>query len=226
MTNKCPPGVICVENITLLFVIIIILCIIFFGYFSLSKFVNYKRIDSSEKYNTILNIQDRNIPTNQGLYSRPGYSFSNIKDDVLLNPYQAPLRDNRLFPNNDLNNMPNKMPINVPTQSYDTNYRQIGILTRVGDKESILPLMGRPLMSNRDKWNFYAMSENNLLKLPISTIKSSSTSSSGSNSYTKCMGENGCNDLYNGDIVKVDGYNDVFKVTTYENNAPQYIPYI
>ena len=87
--------------------------------------------------------------------------------------------------------------------------------------------MGRPLITNRDKWNFYAMSENNnLLKLPISIGCGSSTSKCNTNSYTKCMGQNGCNDLYTGDTVKVDGYNDMFKVTTYENNMPQYIPYL
>ena len=151
--------------------------------------------------------------TKNGLYPRPGYSFSNIENDVLLNPYQAPLRDNRIFPNQ--NSFPNKVPINVATQSFDSNYRQVGILTRIGGKETILPLLGRPRIANRDKWNFYTMSENNnLLKLPIT------------HKGRKCMSENGCDDLYSGDTVKVDGYNDVFKVTTYENSAPQYIPYI
>ena len=108
------------------------------------------------------------------------------------------------------------MPINVPTQSFDTTYRQIGILTRIGgDKETILPLLGRPLITNRDKWNFYTMSENNsMLKLPIS------------HNGKKGMSENGVDDVYTGDTVVVDGYNDSFKVTTYENNLPQYIPYI
>ena len=51
-----------------------------------------------------------------------------------------------------------------PTQSIDTNYRQVGILTRIGsDKETVLPLMGRPLMTNRNRWNFYALSENNII---------------------------------------------------------------
>ena len=36
----------------------------------------------------------------------------------------------------------------------------------------------------------------------------------------------GCNDLYTGDVVRVDGYNDDFKVTTYENDMPKYIPFI
>ena len=79
----------------------------------------------------------------------------------------------------------------------------------------ILPLIGRPLITNRNRWNFYSMSDsNNMLKLPIK--------SQGRN----CSSDSGCNDLYTGDIVKVEGYNDDFKVTTYENDVPRYIPLI
>ena len=42
----------------------------------------------------------------------------------------------------------------------------------------------------------------------------------------ECMNSLGCDDLYTGDVVKVAGYNDDFKVTTYDNNLPKYIPYI
>ena len=169
-------------------------------------------VSSNVEYN--FNVSDKN-KSSIGLYPQPGYSFSNIENDVLLNPYQAPLRDNRMFPNSN-NSLPNRIPINVATQSYDTSYRQVGILTRnTGTKETIIPLMGRPLMANRNKWNFYAMSENNnMLKLPVS------------HNGKQCMAQNGCDDVYTGDIINVDGYNDSFKVTTYENNTPQYIPYI
>ena len=75
--------------------------------------------------------------------------------------------------------------------------------------------MGRPLITNRDKWNFYTMSDkNNMVKLPIKF--------NGRN----CTSDLGCNDLYTGDVVKVEGYNDDFKVTTYENDMPKYIPFI
>ena len=226
MPKKCPPGVICIENMTLVAIFIIIAIILYFSYSSL---VNYMINTKSYLNKYTFNVGENSASSKSGLYPRPGYSFSNIENDVLLNPYEAPLRDNRLFPKSTMNNMPNRMPINVPTQSVDTNYRQIGLLTRVGEKETILPLMGRPLMTNRDKWNFYTMSENNnMLKLPISISNgiSKSNCNSGSNSYKKCMAEHGCDDLYSGDSVKVDGYNDLFKVTTYENNVPQYIPYI
>ena len=204
--GKCPPGVICIENVTIIFLIIIILVTGYLVYTFIIK-------GSANEYTFNVSNVSNGQQTKGGLYPRPGYSFSNIENDVLLNPYQAPLRDNRIFPNQ--NSFPNKVPINVATQSFDSNYRQIGILTRIGDKETILPLLGRPRIANRDKWNFYTMSEgNNLLKLPVS------------HKGKKCMSENGCDDLYTGDTVKVDGYNDSFKVTTYENESPQYIPYI
>lgn len=212
MAKQCPPGVICIENMTIIFFIIISLASLYIIYL-ISKQNN---LQNEKKYTiNIENKGDDRENTQTGLFSRPGNSYSNIENDVLLNPYQAPLRDNRIFPNLNMNTMSGKMPINVPTQSFDTTYRQIGLLTRIGGTETMLPLLGRPLITNRDKWNFYTISENNnLLKLPIS------------HKGRKCMSEYGCDDLYNGDTVIVDGYNDSFKVTTYENNLPQYIPYL
>ena len=79
----------------------------------------------------------------------------------------------------------------------------------------ILPLMGRPLFSNRDKWNFYTMSDkNNMIKLPV-TVKGKSATN-----------EYGVDNLYNGDTVYVEGYNDAFKVTVYDNQVQRYIPFL
>lgn len=223
MRNRCPPGVLCIENMTLFFIFIILIILAFIGYQifnkNSTKIVNIKNLTSSS------NLDNTN--RKQGLFPRPSFSFSNVENDVLLNPYEAPLRDNRIFPNSGVE-FQNRVPINVPTQSYDTTYRQVGILTRhSGEKETILPLMGRPLITNRDKWNFYAMSDkNNMIKLQVSVANNCTTKSCGGTNYKNCMNSNGCNDLLNGDLVKVDGYNDLFKVTTYENDTPRYIPYI
>lgn len=223
MASKCPPGVLCIENMTVFFIFIILIFLGFIGYQIIkkdnTKIVNIKNLTSSTNLDK--------INTKQGLFPRPSFSFSNVENDVLLNPYEAPLRDNRIFPNSGIE-FQNRVPINVQTQSYDTSYRQIGILTRHGaDKETILPLMGRPLIANRDKWNFYAMSDkNNMIKLQVSVANNGSNRQCSGINYRNCMGTNGCNDLMNGDLVKVDGYNDLFKVTTYENDTPRYIPYI
>ena len=153
-----------------------------------------------ERTNNLLNTNKSFIPK--------------IENDVLLDPYEGPIRDDRLFPHGNIYS--SRLPINIATQSFDTSYRQIGILTRLDNtKPTILPLMGRPLITNRDKWNFYTMSDkNNMIKLPIKYKE------------RKCMTDVGCDNLYTGDIVYVDGYDTNFKVTTYENDTLKYIPYI
>jgi hypothetical protein len=144
--------------------------------------------------------------------SRANYGVTNARDDVLLNPYAPPMRDDRA--SLDIRG-PAVMPINVSTQGTGTAaYRQVGILTRISGPETILPLMGRPLFRNRDKWQFYTISEkSNFIKLPIS-VKGRS-----------CTNEYGCDNVYNGDTVYVEGYNDAFKVTAYDNAVMQYLPF-
>ena len=98
---------------------------------------------------------------------------------------------------------------NVMTSS---EYSQIGILTKSG---MILPLMGRRHMNGRDKWQYYTISNtggNLNTKLPVS-VKGKS-----------CTSEYGCDEMMNGDSIYVEGYNDTFKATIYENNAFSYIP--
>jgi len=202
MAKKCPPGVICVENVTILFILIVIAAIFLL--------FNKRNNNHSERENIIIKDNSSSL---FGLFPKPSFSFSNLSNDVLLNPYQAPLRDDRVY-RTDMND-PRGVPINVSTRAVDTSYRQVGILTRMGGPEMILPLMGRPLYTSRDKWNFYTMSnENSMVKLPI-TYKNRS-----------CTNEYGCDNLYNGDNVYVEGYNDTFKVTMYDNQVMRYIPYL
>jgi len=188
--------VICVENVTIVFVIIIL--------FGVLLFIHYKNKNPVVRENVFIN---RDGP---GPMSMP--MPMPIRENVLMNPYDAPLRDDRY-----IQSVGGFLPINVPTQSVDTNYRQVGILTRLKgkQKDTILPLMGRPLFTNRDKWNFYTMNDsNNAVKLPL-TFKGRS-----------CTSEYGCDNLYSGDVVFVEGYNEAFKVTAYDNQVMRYIPFI
>ena len=169
---------------------------------------------------TILNNNNNLFQDN--LYPLPASSYSLNTNDILLNPYSAPLRDDRYIINNtnrntymDTNINMNKIPINIKTQSINTTYRQIGILTRDKEGDLILPLMGKPLITNRDKWNFYTMNDKNpMIKLPIFFKNKNGLS------------EQGCDNIYNGDKVYVEGYNDNFKATIYDNNTMEYIPYL
>ena len=199
MARKCPPGTICIENITLIFLIMVVI----FGVFLFNK------INENKNVHQPIN-QYRNQPINQ--YRKQPQQHNDL-ESVFLDPHVIPLRDNRPFQNKSSD--PRGIPINIRTQGVDAPFRQVGILTRNNGGETILPLMGRPLQTNRDKHQFYTMNDkNNMIKLPVSKNGKS------------CTGEYGCDDLNNGDSVFVEGYNDAFKVTIYDNNQPRYIPYL
>ena len=191
MPRRCPKGTICIENMTFIFLIVLsTLAIIYY--------LNNQRSRPMPPTNIIIQKPPKQPPP--PLLQRPS---------VLLNPYAPPLRDTTFFRSSY------GIPINVQTRGLDTAYRQVGILTRINGVETILPIMGRPLHVNRNKWQYYSMSDkNNSVKLPISRNGKS------------CTNEYGCDCLYNGDSVYVEGYNDAFKVTMYDNDRPQYIPFI
>jgi hypothetical protein len=212
MPKKCPPGVICIENVTMFFLVIIILIIVYLIYISFIKRENKQKV--------IVNVDKQNDPS-YIISQQPNYPYNNIPvNDVLMNPYVPPLRDERYFIPEVVPIRRGMVPINVSTNpgAVDTNYRQMGILTPLHNnskKDKILPLMGRPLLVNRDKWQYYTMSDqNNSVKLPII------------HKGRSCTNEYGCDQLYNGDRVFVEGYNQAFKITIYENDVIKYIPYL
>lgn len=204
MAKKCAPGILCIENYTLLFFTFFIIVILYFMYIKYTKNLNLHSNSSNSS-----NSSNRSYNS----YITPflGNGYSNKENDVLLNPYSAPMRDDRIYNNSNYSGA--KLAINIPTQSINTEYRQIGILTRVNGPETILPLMGRPLFTNKDKWNFYTMNDKNgMIKLPL-RFKNKS-----------CTSLQGCDNVYSGDTVYVEGYSDIFRVTVYDNNTLEYIP--
>lgn len=212
--KKCPPGVICIENVTLclLFIIIFILC--FFIYAN-SK----QNITINDRDNITVENKQVPIPINGGWFGGflPSWPYTNLPKDVLLNPYAAPYKDERYFVP-ELN-YTRGIPINVSTNigAVDTSYRQMGIITPLNgaSKDNILPLMGRPLFTNRDKWQYYTISnQHNNVKLPIS-FKGKSA-----------LNDYGVDQIFNGDTIYVEGYNDAFKVTVYENDTIKYLPFL
>ena len=204
MAKKCAPGILCIENYTLLFFTFLIIVILYFMYIKYTKNLHLHSASSASSASSNRNYNS---------YITPflGNGYSNKENDVLLNPYSAPMRDDRIYNNSNYSGA--KLAINIPTQSINTEYRQIGILTRVNGPETILPLLGRPLFTNKDKWNFYTMNDKNgMIKLPL-RFKNKS-----------CTSLQGCDNVYSGDTVYVEGYSDIFRVTVYDNNTLEYIP--
>lgn len=218
MARKCPPGVICVQNALFISLFAILALLLAFVVYRSTGGQRGQPAYPPQQYPSQTQPPQASSWMDsfslQGLFPRPSYSFSNVENDVLMNPYAAPLRDDssHLFQPGQRGGMGGGMPINVRTQGVDASYRQVGILTRQNGGEMILPLMGRPLLANRDKWQFYTMNSNNI-KLPIV------------NKGKSCTGEYGCDNLYNGDSVYVEGIKDAFNVTVYDNAISRYIPF-
>lgn len=199
--KKCPPGVLCLEKLSFAFIIICVCLLLYFIYIVTKQ--NNTIINNHPAKNVVIN-ENREKPESgvRGMFGfLPSWPYTN---DPLINPYAPPLRDERYF-----------VPINVSTNrgAVDTNYRQLGILTATGTKGKILPLMGRPLFTNRDKFQYYTMSDqHNSVKLPVSKNGKS------------CTNEYGCDRLYSGDTVYVEGLNEPYAATLYDNDTIKYLP--
>lgn len=203
MRNKCKPGFICVQNVS----IVIFLIIFFsFGYLFYCNFKSSKNLYISEKeVQQQLNAQPQPQQININNYS----DYSSAYD----NPYVPPFRNDGY-----MSSIP-VVPINIPTNvgAVNTSFRQLGILTPTNQtsKDNILPLMGRPLFTTRSKFQYYTISnQNNQVKLPIS-VKGKSG-----------LDEYGVDEVFDGDTVYIEGYEDVFKVTKYDNGTMRYLPLI
>ena len=172
MAKQCPPGVICIENATMLMVGCILIGIIYLANSYHSKILIHNMAHNSVAHNSTHNMAQQLNQTQKGL------------------------------------------AINVPTQPIDSSYRQIGILSRNNDQDVIMGLFGMQMNRGRDLWQYYTTTEHGI-RLPISV-----NGKSGSVEY-------GCDPIENGDMIYVEGYNDAFRATIYDdNNRMRYIPMV
>lgn len=198
MGKKCIPGVVCIENMTLFLLFIVVFILIYFYYIHVVK----KQNNESK----IIIVNSGNSPNPLGSIA--------TRRDPFNDPYAPPLQnaDGIIFPR-DFGDV-RGIPVNVQTQGLATQYQQIGILEKQGDNSLILPLMGRRSMIGRDKWQYYTISNTGTLNTKLPVVFQGRS----------CTSENGCDNISSGDSVYVKGYNDIFKVTIYDNSLLQYIP--
>jgi len=198
--KTCIPGLFCIENMTVFLLFVLLVTVVYMYYTHLIK-------PSLEKTSTTS-------------FSQPIIIAPPINTEVATT-HLIPIPTRTVDPLTDINAPPLKnegfvLPINISTQGPELNYNQMGILTREqGKDDMILPLMGRRSSTGRDKYQYYTMSNssgNINTKLPVS-VKGRS-----------CTSDLGCDEIFNGDSVYVEGYNDTFRATIYENALYKYIP--
>jgi hypothetical protein len=98
--------------------------------------------------------------------------------------------------------------INVRTRGHLTEYSQIGLLTKdeIDKHPIILPLFGRRV--DRNKMQYYAISNTGSMNTKLPVKKNGRS----------CTEERGCDELFSGDDIFVEGYKASFKSTIYENS--------
>jgi len=211
MGKKCIPGVICIENMTL-FVMIVILILIVYLYYT-----QFLKDGGTNRQPNMVIISP---PISSSINTIAPLANISSRADTLNDPYSPPLKSDALYNTNLVYqaDVRGGIPVNVKTRGINTNYEQIGILTRSGGRsgDMILPLMGRRTMAGRDKWQYYTISNSGNMntKLPVSMNGKS------------CTSEYGCDNINNGDVIYVEGYKDTFAATVYETGTFSYIPYL
>jgi len=214
MGKKCIPGVMCIENMTLfvLFVILIMFTYLYYIHFVKDIYRGSPNGSGSLQTNTVNTVAKEYV-----LIPAPSLATVATRNNPMTDIYSPPLKNDGVYFPPDSGDV-RGLPVNVRTRGIEQNYSQIGILTRLngGGGDLILPLMGRQATNGRDKRQYYTMSATGNLntKLPVS-LKGKS-----------CTSEYGCDEINNGDVVYVEGYNDTFRATVYENGLFSYIPYI
>jgi Ca2+/Na+ antiporter len=159
MPKTCPNGFICIENMSIILVIIIFLL----------AFIVYLKFIANDTQKVVYVEEKNNFSQNMPL--------TQMNSNILQNPFSPPLKVNRYF---DSSSSDVRVPINVPTRGFREDFKQVGILTRDIGKETILPIMGRRLYTNNSKWQYYTMTDkSNSIRLPMSHNGRSCTSEYG-----------------------------------------------
>jgi hypothetical protein len=194
----CPPGFFCMDLSTMIFLIMLALSILVF----------FLYIQNPEKTTTpqVVVLQTPN-PT---------------KTDNIFNsdPRFAPLPPEQSYNTPPIPAGLGAISVNTYTRGAPGAFQQVGVLTAPGGSETsgspnrtILPLFGRSIDSNRNRWNYYTRSDGiNPVQLPIQYKR------------RDCDDDNGCDELNDGDSVGVPILGGAYTVSLYRYSTPRYIP--
>jgi hypothetical protein len=98
----------------------------------------------------------------------------------------------------------------IATRGAPEAYQSMGVI--VGSDGKALPLYGRRTAPRSDRFNYYTRTDTyNPVPLPIQFKK------------RDCQDGVGCDEVMNGDEVKIDGINEKAKVTLYGFDGPRYL---
>ena len=103
------------------------------------------------------------------------------------------------------------IPINIPTQGLPEAFQSIGNINVDG---KMLPLYGRRTgRGSYDRWNYYTRTDTfNPVPIPLRS------------KGRDCMDDIGCQEIYSGDLVTLDGTGESGQVRVFRYDGPKYVP--
>lgn len=102
----------------------------------------------------------------------------------------------------------NIAPVNISTRGPLGQPQQVGVLYKInGNENDVLPLFGRKKYPNDNRYEYYTMLGRYGAKINIVT-------------------KNRNDELGSNDVVFIKGQSSPYRVTIYETDFPQYIPYL
>jgi len=103
------------------------------------------------------------------------------------------------------------IPINIPTQGIPESFQMTGNINVNG---KMLPLYGRRTMrGSSDRWNYYTRTDTfNPVPIPLR------------HKNRDCMEDIGCQEIFSGDTVSLDGTGESGTVKVFRYDGPKYIP--
>lgn len=210
---SCPPGFHCMDTSTVLTYIFIGITIVAFGVF-LAKQNGWLAAAAPLPQQPHVVIVEKNVQPPAMIHADPRFAP--------LSPEQAysPPADIRGFPSPPIAAGSGAVPINIATRGYPDSYQQIGVLTAPGGTatsasptRTILPLFGRKLATNRDRWNYYTRTDGmNPVQVPVQFKR------------RNCDDDLGCDEIMDGDSIGVPILGNSFTANVYRYSTPRYLP--
>ena len=218
MGKKCIPGLFCIENMTLFLLFIICIIVIYLYYAANASAANNNASTGSiigDGGTAVVMLSAAPLANVDMDPQRP----STIRNGIWRNSWAGPFAPSEVEATTRQQELIRDLP--VPSRRYagaysPGAYSPIGVLTRLsGSGDMILPLMGRQLPNGRSRYQYYTMMTSGSANPPLPVSVNGKS----------CTSEYGCDTISNGDVVYVDGINDTFRATIYENDFFTYVPY-
>jgi hypothetical protein len=239
---ECPPGNICFQQDRFAMGFIIVIGILLYIYIRNSDRItrNTELQSQQTKLSTKIVSLENHI---QGLkkqlgeiQSEDGKEFKKAKKEIIQDitrkekereiyfrrlgdPMEEPRRTYPFTKDiyDNVQEYQSKTATNIPTRGLSSDFQPIGILTNIDTKKTpnILQLYGRAIYPASYRWQYYTNSDN-FQSVKVQVVHKG----------RECMNDNGCEELYTGDVVRIPAYDMQFRVELYRLDKPAYIPHL